>query len=795
MDVIEYIKNSRLYFDGAMGTMLQKAGLPAGGIPETYNVEHPETVLSIHKKYVEAGADVITANTFQANEFKLSECGYSSEELIKAGVRLAKKSGAKYTALDIGPLGQLMEPMGTLSFDEAYESFKKQIIAGYEAGADIVLIETMSDLLEVKAAVLAAKENVPLPVFVTMTFQEDGRTFVGCDPVSAAVTLSGLNVDALGINCSLGPQELVPIVDELVRYSRVPVMVQPNAGLPQIKNGETVYDISPQDFSDCMRIIAQKGACILGGCCGTTPEFIAELISRTQDIPLGAPETPAVTAVSSGTKTVVFDGGITMIGERINPTGKKKLKEKLREQDFDYLVGEAIAQVNSGADILDVNCGLPEIDEAETLKKAVKEIQAAVNLPLQIDSSDAGAVEKAVRIYNGKPIINSVNGTKESMSEIFPIVQKYGAVVIGLCLDENGIPETAQGRLEIAQNIVSTAAEYGIPKEDIIIDCLVLTASAQQSLVIETIKAISLVKNRLNVKTVLGVSNVSFGLPARPVLNSIFLAAGFGAGLDAAIVNPMSVEIEKTYKAFKVLNNQDIDASDFISSFAGYSGETVITAAEPVKTGGSDLKSMIVEGRRNEARDKTIELLNAEDPMSIIENSFIPALDEVGEKYENGVLFLPQLIQSAEAVKAGFDVIRSLSENGEQRKRGKIVLATVEGDIHDIGKNIVRMLLENYGYEVIDLGKDVPVQEVADAVVKNDVKLVGLSALMTTTVRSMKKTVEAIRKAGSSAKIVVGGAVLNEEYVEFVGADFYGRDARATVKIADRVFGYDKEEV
>ena len=790
MEVTKYIEGSRLIFDGAMGTMLQSAGLEAGGLPEVYNIEHPDIVLGIHKKYVEAGADVITTNTFQANALKLKGCGYSVSEIINAGVGLAKKSGSKYVALDIGPLGQLLEPMGTLSFEEAYELFKEQLIAGEQAGADLVLFETMSDLLEVKAAVMAARENTNLPVFVTMTFQDDGRTFVGCDPVSAAVTLSGLRVDALGVNCSLGPEQLMPVIDKLLEYSRVPVMVQPNAGLPAIRNGETVYDITPDEFAAFMKVIAQKGAVILGGCCGTTPEFIKKTKQIISDVPYKKHENKNVTAVCSGTKTVEFDGGVTIIGERINPTGKKKLKEKLRQQDFGYLVGEALAQKEAGADVLDVNCGLPEIDEAATLKRATREIQAAVNLPLQLDSSDKNAIESAIRVYNGKPIINSVNGKQESMNAILPIAAKYGAVVVGLCLDERGIPETAEGRLEIAERIITRAAEFGIPKEDITIDCLVLTASAQQSLVIETIKAIRLVK-QLGVKTVLGVSNVSFGLPARPILNSVFLAAGFGAGLDSAIVNPMSAEIMTAFRAFKVLNNQDKDAADYIDNYANYTAEssqsTKTVSAETASSG--DLKSMIIDGRRDMARDMTVELLKTNDPITIINEHFIPALDVVGDRYEKGTVFLPQLIQSAEAVKSGFEVLKE-SSSSEGSGRGKIILATVHGDIHDIGKNIVKMLLENYGYDVLDLGKDVPAETVVQAAIENDIKLVGLSALMTTTVKSMKDTIIALKEAGSTAKIVVGGAVLNEEYVEFVGADYYGKDAGMTVKIANEVFGH-----
>lgn len=782
MDVRDYLKNNILLFDGAMGTMLQAAGLPAGGLPEIYNIEHPEIVREIHSAYVQAGSDVVTANTFQANELKLKDCGYAPEELIAAGVRLAKESGAKYTALDIGPLGQLMKPMGTLTFDEAYAMFKRQIAAGAAAGADILLFETMSDLLEVKAGVLAAKETCSLPVFVTMTYQEDGRTFVGCDPRSAALTLSGLGVDALGVNCSLGPKELAPVVGELLRYARVPVMVQPNAGLPKMQGGQTVYDVGPEEYGRFMAALAKQGAAVLGGCCGTTPAFIQTMAktlpsrNRTACTPL------AVTAVCSGTRTVVLDQGVTVIGERINPTGKKLLKEKLRAQDFDYIIGEAISQSQNGADILDVNCGLPEIDEAATLCRAVEEVQAVVNLPLQIDSSSASAIEKAARIYNGKPIINSVNGKRESLDAILPIAAKYGAALIGLTLDESGIPETAEERCAIAERIVREAAQYGIPKEDIIIDCLVLTASAQQELVIQTLRAIQLVKARLGVKTVLGVSNVSFGLPARPVLNSVFLAAGFGAGLDTAIINPMSQEAMQAVRAFRVLNSQDRDAADYIARYSQ------VQAAAPAAAGQRELKDYIIEGRKEEARLKTIALLKEQEALDIIDNQFIPALDIVGDRYEKGIIFLPQLIQSAEAVKGGFAALKAAMPQGGTDK-GTVLLATVAGDIHDIGKNIAKMLLENYGYRVIDLGKDVPVEMVVRTAMETGVRLIGLSALMTTTVTSMKETIAALRAAGCTAQIMVGGAVLNEEYVQFVGADHYVKDARADVVLANRIFG------
>ncbi len=783
MDIKTALCHEFLIFDGAMGTMLQAAGLPAGGLPELYNIEHPDIVRNIHKSYVDAGSQIITANTFQANAYKLKDSPYTPEEVITAGVRLARESGAQYVALDIGPLGQLMQPMGTLSFDRAYDLFLQQIKAGVEAGADVILFETMSDLLEVKAGILAAKEYCSLPIFVTMTYQEDGRTFVGCDPQSAALTLSGLGVDALGVNCSLGPEELDPIIDTLLQYARVPVMAQPNAGLPEFRNGETVYGVNPAEYAAFMSRLADKGVRILGGCCGTTPDFISSMAQSLQKKTPVAVSSAPVTAVCSGTRSVVLDGGVTVIGERINPTGKKLLKEKLRAQDFGYLAGEAIAQDKHGANILDVNCGLPDIDEASTLKRAVQEIQAVTTLPLQIDSSSPSAIEAAARIYNGKPLINSVNGKQESLDAILPIAAKYGAAVIGLTLDEKGIPETAEERLSISARITEEAAKYGIPKEDIIIDCLVLTASAQQELVLQTLKAVQLVQSRLGLKTVLGVSNVSFGLPARPILNSTFLAAAFGAGLNAAILNPMSEEVMDMVHAFRVLNNQDRDAVSYISRY-----NTAKPTSSAMPKSHRELKDCIIEGRREETQEKTLELLKTQDPLSIIDQHFIPALDQVGEGYEKGLLFLPQLMQAAEAVQSGFAVLRDSVPQGAMTK-GSILLATVAGDIHDIGKNILKMLLENYGYHVIDLGKDVPIDTVVQTAMETGVRLVALSALMTTTVASMKDTITALRNAGCTAKIMVGGAVLNEDYLDFVGADYYAKDARAGVLLANQIFG------
>lgn len=782
--ITKHLKESVLIFDGAMGTMLQRAGLPAGELPELYNITRPDIVLNIHKAYINAGCDVITTNTFQANGFKLSGSGYSPKDIISAGISLAKESGAKYVALDIGPLGQMMHPMGTLKFEEAYEAFAEQIKAGAEFGADVILLETMSDILEIKAAYLAARENSDLPVFASMTYQADGRTFVGCDPKTAAVSLSALGIDAIGVNCSLGPVELMPIIDELLKYSKVPVLVQPNAGLPVIENGETVYKISPDEYADYMEKIAAKGCAVLGGCCGTTPEFIKAMCDRLGDRKRVKTCPGEICAVTSGTKTVEIDDRVTVIGERINPTGKKLLKQKLREQDFGYLMSEAIQQSNAGADVLDVNCGLPEVDEPKLLRRAVEEIQSVVNLPLQIDSSDPVAIEKAVRVYRGKPIINSVCGKEESMSKILPIAKKYGAAIVALTLDDSGIPETAEERLKVAEKIIKRAEEYGIPQTDIIVDCLVLTASAQQSLVIETIKAVNLIKRQLGVKTILGVSNVSFGLPCRPKLNSTFLSACFGAGLDCAIINPMSEEVMGAVRSFRVLNASDKDAAEYITYFADAEVKSIKDKATD-----NTLDNIIESGLKEEAAVKTAELIKDNSVMEIVEKYIIPALDKVGERYEKGVIFLPQLMQSAEAAKSSFEVLKEQS-GGEKNiaSRGKVLLATVEGDIHDIGKNIAKMLLENYGYEVMDLGRSVPADEIVKAAKENNIKLIGLSALMTTTVASMKKTIEKLREAGCDAKVMVGGAVLSKEYADFVGADFYVADARADIEVANKIF-------
>lgn len=783
-NVRDWIKNHFLLFDGAMGTMFQRRGLAADSPPELLNLTNPDIVTEIHREYVRAGSDVVSANTFQANELKLPG-DYNVEEIISAGVRCAKESGARFVALDVGPLGQLMEPAGTIGFQRAYEIFRRQVVAGEKAGADIILIETISDPYEAKAAILAAKENTNLPVFCTMTFQEDGRTFMGCDPLTATVILQGLGVDALGVNCSLGPEKLEPVLEVMLRYSRVPVIMQANAGLPVIRDGETVYDISHGEYAAQTLKMAERGVRIMGGCCGTTPEHIKLIKDGLDKMSPVNVRPQCVSVCASAHSTVILDGVTTEIGERLNPTGKKNMQAALRRGDMDYIIKEAIAQVEAGSAVLDVNAGLPDIDEPAVMSAVVRALQSVVTVPLQIDSADPAAIEAALRVYNGKAIINSVNGKQEIMERIFPLAKKYGALVVGLTLDENGIPSSARGRLEIARRIRDTANSYGIPDEDLLIDCLTLTASAQQEQVMGTLEAIRLVKSELNLKTVLGVSNVSFGLPQRETLNAAFLASALSAGLDAAILNPLSKSYREILDAYRVLSNEDKNAKAYISK---YSCETNEKTDSPKQ--GHTIADIILQGRKDEARGVVKKLLHSMQPTEIIDKEFVPALNEAGKRYEAGEIFLPQLMQSAQAVQNGFAVIKEhMNAAGEQRRtRGKVLLATVSGDIHDIGKNIVALLLESYGFEVMDLGKDVPVHVIVDAIRENHIRLAGLSALMTTTVKSMKDTIDAVREAGLKCSFVVGGAVLNEEYVRLVGADYYAADAMDGVAIASRFF-------
>jgi len=785
--LMDVIKDEVILLDGAMGTMLQRHGLKAGDLPELMNLTHPELLTSIHKAYLEAGAVIASANTFGASALKYPNPG-QVEEVIRAGIGIARVAGAPWVGLDVGPLGQLMEPMGVLRFDEAYRLFAQQMVVGEQAGADCVLLETFSDLYEIKAAVLAAKENTSLPIFATMTYQGDGRTFVGCDPITATLTLQSLGVDALGINCSLGPKELMPLVEQVVRYAKVPVLVQANAGLPEMADGQAVYSVGPEEYGEYAVKLVEAGVGMIGGCCGTTPAHIAAIDRRIRGLRPVKPRPAKVTAACSGTRTVFLHQGVAVIGERINPTGKKRLKEALREGRMEYILGEALDQADAGADLLDVNVGLPELDEPAVMARVVREIQGVTPLPLQIDSSNVEALERGVRYYNGRPLINSVNGKRESMAAVFPLAKKYGALVVGLTLDENGIPSTAQGRLEIARRLLENALAHGISKEDLLIDPLTLTVSAQQDQAVETLEAVALVKRELGLATVLGVSNVSFGLPAREMINTTFLAAALGKGLNAPILNPLSKRYMETVDAFRVLSGQDRDAARFVERYGSQGKEPA-----PVKNMGERaLISIIIQGRKEESAAKVKEMLETVEPIEIVDQYFIPALNQVGASYAKGDLFLPQLIQSAETVQRAFEVLRDHMERSGQRResRGKILIATVEGDIHDIGKNIVRMVLENYGYDVIDLGKDVPVAEVVEAARRERVRLIGLSALMTTTVANMKRSIDAVKAAGLDCKFMVGGAVLSEEYKDLVGADYYAKDALDSVAIANRFFGW-----
>ena len=769
-----------LIFDGAMGTMLQQRGLPAGELPEAFNLTHPQVVAGIHRAYVEAGCDVVSTNTFGANALKF---GDRVEAVVEAGVRLARSAAPRYVALDLGPTGALLTPLGTLSFEEAYALYVRQVKAGARAGADLVLIETMSDLLEAKAAVLAARERSRLPVFATMTFQQDGRTFLGTDPETAAVTLGALGVAALGVNCSLGPRELEPIVRRMAAVSSVPLIVQANAGLPREVDGLTVYDVTPDEFADWAVKMTQLGVTVLGGCCGTTPAYIRALRDRLSAIRPPQRHPPEVCAVTSGLRTFFLSDAPAVIGERINPTGKKRLKDALRTGDDDYVLREALAQQDAGADLLDVNAGLPDIDEPAVLSRLVSALQAVCPLPLQIDSADPVAVEAAVRAYNGKPIINSVSGKEDSLRTILPIARHYGAAVVGLTLDDTGIPETAEGRFAIAQRILDRALVLGIPRSDVFIDCLTLTASTHQRQVMETVRALRMVKDRLGLRTVLGVSNVSFGLPARAALNDAFLAAALGAGLDLPILNPLSASMQ-TVRAFRVLCGADSGATRYITACAAAPSPS----ATPASPKAPDLHALILNGRKGQIVDALRALLKEETPAGIIDGRFIPALNEAGDRFERGEIFLPQLMASAEAVKAGFEYLSSLKEAPKRATKGPILLATVKDDIHDIGKNIVRMLLENYGFRVIDLGRDVPPERIVQAVLEEGVRLVGLSALMTTTVKSMRQTIEALRAAGANCRVMVGGAVLTQDYAQSVGADYYASDAAEAARIAEDFF-------
>lgn len=763
------------FFDGSMGTMLQSAGLEAGELPELWNLTNKEKVLEIHNAYAQAGSEFITTNTFGANRLKFG----NADEIIKAGVALAKSTG-KRVALDIGPTGKLLKPMGDLDFNDAVDIFAQMINAGKD-GADVVLIETMSDTYEIKAAVLAAKENCNLPVFVTMIFDEKGRLLTGADIKSAVTMLEGLGIDAIGFNCGLGPKQMLALVEEIRRWTELPIIVQPNAGLPESVNGKTVFNVSPEEFAMYMKKCAELGVSYLGGCCGTTPKHIEEMINACKEIPASIPEKKNFTLVSSYSETVEIGTKPVVIGERINPTGKKLFKEALRRNDIDYIIKEGVSQKEAGAHILDVNVGLPEIDEPEMMKSAVYNLQSVLSTPLQLDSSDPLALEAGLRIYNGKAMLNSVNGKEENMKEIFPLAKKYGAVVVCLCLDESGIPETAQGRIEIAKKIVKTAEQYGIEKKNLIIDALTMTISTDKNNARETLKAVKYIREEMGICTVLGVSNISFGLPKRDAINTAFFTLALQSGLSAGIINPKSEAMMNAYYSFNALAGLDDNCTEYIESVT----DTKTQTASPEIS----LHTAIVKGLKDEAAQCARALLESSEPLDVINGYIIPALDEVGAGFEENRIFLPQLLMSADSAKAAFDVIKErMILSGQEEKSGnKIVIATVHGDIHDIGKNIVKVLLDNYGFDVIDLGKDVPEEEVLRAVEENGVKLVGLSALMTTTVPAMEKTIALLHEK-TDAKIFVGGAVLTPSYAKMINADWYAKDAMESVRIAKEFF-------
>lgn len=787
-----------VFLDGGMGTQLQKRGLKPGQKPELAALEMPETLKAIHAEYAAAGADLLLANTFGANARKLAGTGYSVAQVVQASLACAQEAATTTGALvglDIGPLGELLAPAGTLPFEEAYDAFAEIVQAGVQAGADFVFLETMTDLYELKAAILAAKENSQLPVFVSMSFESRGRTFTGCTVESYGVTAAGLGADAIGINCSLGPAEILPFAQRLCRTvpAGIPVFVKPNAGLP---NPDGSYNLDADEFAREMQAYAAIGVSMVGGCCGTTPAYIAKLKE------VFSPLVPAQkillrrSCLCTPVRFVEVDG-ITVVGERINPTGKKRLQQALREGDSAYPCAQAVAQAEAGAEVLDVNAGLPGIDEAATLERLVRDLQAVTDLPLQLDSSNPEALSRALRIYNGKPIVNSVNGEQKTLDEILPLCKKYGAAVVGLTLDEQGIPTSAEGRFAIAQKIVKAATGIGIPKEDIYIDCLTLTASAQQEGAAQTLEALSRCKRELGVRTVLGVSNISFGLPCRGYLNTTFLTMAMAAGLDLAIMNPNTPEMMAAVRAYRVLTSQDKQSADYVAAYADVQIQTqqVSKNATPVQnniTGGDPLFDAVRRGLKAEAKAAAEAALATKEPLDVVNASLIPALDVVGDGFEKGTIFLPQLLQAATAAQAAFDAVKAkIAAQGQPQSaaKGKIVVATVKGDVHDIGKNIVRVILENYGYDVLDLGRDVPPERVVEAVRTTGAKLVGLSALMTTTVPNMKATIDALHAAKLDCQVWVGGAVLTPGYAKEIGADFYCKDAKASADLAKQILG------
>lgn len=792
MNIKDYLNKERLYSDGGFGTLLQARGLKAGEKPEMWNITRPDDITAIHLEYLNAGSDIISTNTFGANSLKFDNL----EEIISAAFVNAKKavelSGKEkaFIAFDMGPTGKLLEPLGDLSFEKAVEIFAETVRIAEKYNPDLYIVETMNDSYETKAAVLAVKENSDRPVFVSNVYDESRKLMTGASPKAMIALLEGLGADAIGINCSLGPRQMVDIVREYVKYSSLPVMVCPNAGLPRSIDGKTVFDVDSEEFSDCMAEIADIGASILGGCCGTTPEYIRKTAEKTANIPFVPVENKNYTLVSSYTHAVEIGVAPVLIGERINPTGKPKFKQALRDGNISYIINEGVMQEEKGVHILDVNVGLPEIDEDEMLVRCIKELQTVSSLPLQIDTVKASAMEKAMRVYNGKPLINSVNGKQESMDAVLPLVKKYGGTVIALTIDESGIPDTAEGRTAIAERIINECAKYGIDKKDIIVDPLAMTVSSDNRSGKITLDSVRMIKEKLGVKTSLGVSNISFGLPSRETVNSHFLTMAFNSGLDCAIMNPYSAAMLESYYSYRALSGLDENCSEYIG-FASCLKKETVTVSAAVHSDGEDMPALvraIVKGMKDDAFLRAKELLSEKEPLTVINEYIVPALDRVGRHFEEKTMYLPQLLMSAEAASRAFDAVKELVSASDESK-GKIIVATVKGDIHDIGKNIVKVLLENYGYDVIDLGKDVSPETIAEKVKAERVSLVGLSALMTTTTEAMKETVALLKRECPEVSVMVGGAVLTKEYADMIGATYYAKDAMEGVRFAEKHFG------
>ena len=794
-NILNELGKRMIFFDGGMGTLLQARGLEAGELPENWNLEHPDIIRELHRDYLNAGADIILANTFGANSLKFPD---NLEEIVTKGVQNAKlaveetgKDG--YVALDIGPTGKLLKPLGTLDFEDAVAVFARTIKAGAAAGADLILIETMSDTYELKAAMLAAKENSDLPVMATVIFGENGKMLTGATPEAVTALLEGLGADAFGMNCGLGPKQMKPIFERLAASASIPLIINPNAGLPRSENGKTVYDVDPAEFAEDMKCFAADGAWLMGGCCGTTPAHIKALVDACKDCTPKPLTDKNLTLVSSYSHAVELGKMPMIIGERINPTGKSKFKQALRDRNMEYILEAGVKQTDAGAQILDVNVGLPEIDEPALMKETVYELQSILDAPLQIDTTNMEAMEQALRIYNGKPMINSVNGKQEIMKQVFPLAKKYGGVVVGLALDEDGIPDTVEGRLAVAEKIYKTGESYGIARKDIVIDALTMTMSTDSNSANVTLETVRRIKAQGG-RTVLGVSNISFGLPQREVINSAFFTMAMQAGLSAGIINPNSQAMMQSYDTFRVLGGFDNQCLSYVEKYSAMKvvSTTVKATAEKAPAAGStsgsmDLKTCIIKGFKDQAYKVTKKMLEEKEPLEIINTELVPALDTVGKGFEKGTMFLPQLLMSAEAAKSGFAAVKEFMETkgGNQQNKGTVIIATVKGDIHDIGKNIVRVLLENYGYDVIDLGKDVPPETVVEKVVETHAPLLGLSALMTTTVVNMEETIRQVKAAAPWCKIVVGGAVLTQEYADMIGADYYGKDAMQTVYYAE----------